>query len=264
MQILELASRLEPLGLTEKEARVYVAALFLGPSPVQRIASQADVNRATAYVILDQLAEYGLVSQSQEKNKTVYVAEPPETLGTLFTRQQHEIELRRQELDRLLPDLQSVGRGKDGSEGAPVVRFFKGQEGVVNINGQMIKRSRPGSTLYSFSDFDDVLDMDPEELGRTASQRVKKKIAARQFYSFSKELPSDPGAMRETKRLPSKMKAKADIMLFEGKAVMQSYPTDPHEAIGVIIESPEIVGALRQLYEVAWDHYRPSNKKSVN
>ncbi|HUC87270.1 MAG TPA: helix-turn-helix domain-containing protein, partial [Candidatus Saccharimonadales bacterium] len=111
MQIIDLAARLEPLGLTDKEARVYVAALFLGPSSVQRIATQAEVNRATAYVILDQLAEYGLVSQSQEKSKTVYVAEPPEALGTLFTRQQHEIELRKQELKRLLPDLQASGRG---------------------------------------------------------------------------------------------------------------------------------------------------------
>ena len=260
MQITELAARLEPLGLTDKEARVYVAALFLGPSPVQRIASQADVNRATAYVILDQLAEYGLVSQSQENKKTVYVAEPPEALEALFIRQQHEIELRKQELQRLLPDLEASGRGKDGATGAPVVRFFKGQEGLININGQMIKRTRPGTQLYSFSDFDALLDVDPQELERTAALRLKKNISGRALYSFSKELPSDPKALRETKRLPKR--AKADIMLFEDKAVMQSYPPDPHDTVGIIIESPEIVGALRQLYELAWDNYHP--KKSVD
>jgi sugar-specific transcriptional regulator TrmB len=261
MQIIDLAARLEPLGLSDKEARVYVAALFLGPSPVQRIASQADVNRATAYVILDQLEEYGLVSESQEKNKTVYVAEPPEALGTLFTRQQHEIELRKQELERLLPDLEAAAIGNKGqAQGAPIVRFFKGLEGLVNINGQMLKRTRPNTMLYSFSDFDAVLDIDPEELERTAAQRLKKKIGTRQLYSFSKELPSDPKVMRETKRLPEK--AKADIMLFEDKAVMQSYPDDPNDTIGVIIESPEILGALRQLYELAWDNYHP--KKSVD
>lgn len=261
MQITDLAARLVPLGLSDKEARVYVAALFLGPSPVQQIASQADVNRATAYVILDQLEKYGLVSESQEKNKTVYVAEPPEALGTLFTRQQHEIELRKQELERLLPDLEATAVGKKGeSQGAPVVRFYKGQEGFVNINGQMLKRTRPHTSLYSFADFDAVLDMDPEELERTAAQRLKKKIDTRVLYSFSKELPSDPAALRETKRLPGK--AKADIMLFEDKAVMQSYPDDPRDTIGIIIESPEILGALRQLYELAWDNYQP--KKTVD
>lgn len=253
MQITELASRLEPLGLAEKEARVYVAALFLGPSSVQRIASQADVNRATAYVILDQLAEYGLVSQSQEKSKTVYVAEPPEALGTLFNRQQHEIELRKQELKRILPDLQASGRGKDGTSGAPVVRFFKGQEGISSINAQMLKKAQPGSSLYAFSDFDEIHRLVPEAPVNTASLRVKKKIPAKQFYSSSKEMPSDPKALRETKRLPKR--AAADLMLFEDKAVFQSYPADPHDTVGVIIESPEILAALRQLYELAWQNY---------
>lgn len=259
MQITNLAARLEPLGLSDKEARVYVAALFLGPSPVQRIASQADVNRATAYVILDQLAEYGLVSESQENNKTVYVAEPPEALGALFTRQQHEIEVRRDELKRLLPQLQASARGKDDATGAPVVRFFKGQEGMHNINSQTLKRTRPNTSLYSFSDYDEVLRLDPDELDVTPPLRVKKKIKARQFYSGSKEIPSDPKLLRESKRLP--FHAAADIMLFEDKAVMQSYPEDLHDTVGVIIESPEILAALRQLYELAWDNY---TEKSVD
>jgi sugar-specific transcriptional regulator TrmB len=253
MQLQELAAKVQQLGLNDKEARVYVAALFLGPSPVQRIASQADINRATAYVILDQLAEYGLVSQSQEKNKTVFVAEPPEALGTLFTRQQHDIELRKAELRRLLPELQSFVRGSESVSGAPVVRFFKGQEGVSNINGQMLKAARPNSTLYSFSDYDEVLRLVPDEIETTASQRLRKKIKTHQFYSFSKEFPSDSKLLRETKRLPSQ--AAADIMLFENKAVMQSYPADPHDTVGVIIESPEILAALRQLYELAWNNY---------
>ena len=51
MQIANLAKKLEAVGLTEKQAKVYVAALFLGPAAVQRIAEQAEVNRATTYVI---------------------------------------------------------------------------------------------------------------------------------------------------------------------------------------------------------------------
>src|SRR3954471_4470510 len=108
MQIQELAAKLQPLGLADKEARVYVAALFLGPSSVQKIANQADVNRATAYVILDQLADLGLVSQSTEGKKTVYIAEGPEALGNLFERQQDLIKERRHQLQQLLPELSQV------------------------------------------------------------------------------------------------------------------------------------------------------------
>src|SRR5665647_1274883 len=80
MQIIEMAAKLQSIGLTDKESRVYVAALFLGPSSVQKIAEQAGINRPTAYDILDQLGDYGLMSQSIENKKSVYVAEGPDAI----------------------------------------------------------------------------------------------------------------------------------------------------------------------------------------
>lgn len=249
MQITELAARLEKLGLADKEARVYVAALFLGPSSVQKIATHADVNRATAYVILDQLADYGLVSQSQERNKTVFVAEPPEALEALFVRQQQEIEARKQELQGLLPDLQMSARGANKAD-APVVRFYKGMDGIININGQMLKKARPDSTLYAFANYDEVMRLFPEEPETTPVSRLKKNIGTRLMYSGKPEIKSNPKLLRETKHL--KTPIAADIMLYEDKAVLQSYPQDPHDTVGIIIESPEILLALRHLFELAW------------
>src|SRR5476649_337526 len=110
MQITELAAKVQALGLSDKEAKVYVAALFLGPAPVQKIAEQAEVNRATAYVILSQLADLGLVSQSTEGKKTVFVAEGPEALTHLFDRQIEQVEERRKDLETLLPELQQNQR----------------------------------------------------------------------------------------------------------------------------------------------------------
>src|SRR4051812_15857722 len=110
MQIQELAAQLQQLGLNDKEARVYVAALFLGPSSVQKISEQADINRATAYVILDQLADPGLLRQSQEGKKTVFVAEPPEALEQLSERQQDLIKEPRHQLQRMMPELSEVSR----------------------------------------------------------------------------------------------------------------------------------------------------------
>ncbi|TAK89137.1 hypothetical protein EPO04_03495 [Patescibacteria group bacterium] len=251
MQITDLAAKLQSLGLADKEARVYVAALFLGPSSVQKIASHADVNRATAYVILDQLADYGLISQSQEKNKTVFVAEPPEALEALFARQQQEIEERKQELKRILPDLEMSARGNSAS-GAPVVRFYKGQEALTNINLQMLKKTKPNSTLYAFANYDEIMRLVPSEIKTTPGARLKKNIGSRLFYSSSGEIPSDPKLLRETKKLDKPVAA--DVMFYEGMAVMQSYPDNPSDTVGIIIESPEIVAALRQIFELAWDN----------
>jgi hypothetical protein len=77
MQITELAAKLRS-SLTDKQAKsTYLSFWVLR---VHKDAQQAEVNRATTYVILDELAEMGLVSQSTGQ-KTVFEAEPLEHLA---------------------------------------------------------------------------------------------------------------------------------------------------------------------------------------
>jgi len=75
-----LLRELEKLGLSDKEAAVYLASLELGPSPVQVISRKAEVNRATTYVMIEVLLQKGLMSTFDKGKKTMYTAEKPERL----------------------------------------------------------------------------------------------------------------------------------------------------------------------------------------
>jgi|SRR3989344_829968 len=70
---------LQALGLSEKEAKVYLAALVLGPDTVQNIAKKAGINRPTAYLQIESLKEKGIISEV-EKDKKILLA------GTHFLR----------------------------------------------------------------------------------------------------------------------------------------------------------------------------------
>ena len=59
----DLIQELGHLGLSEKEAAVYLASLELGPAPVQDISHKAKVNRATTYVMIESLMGRGLISR---------------------------------------------------------------------------------------------------------------------------------------------------------------------------------------------------------
>ena len=50
---------LQDLGLSEKEAKVYLTALEMGAETAQNIAKKANVNRATTYVQIDSLKAKG-------------------------------------------------------------------------------------------------------------------------------------------------------------------------------------------------------------
>lgn len=91
---------LTKLGLSDKEAAVYLAALALGAGPVQPIARRAQVARATTYLVLESLMKRGLVTQYEEGKKTVFVAEPPQQLAQLLEKQESVIQEKRQHLKK--------------------------------------------------------------------------------------------------------------------------------------------------------------------
>lgn len=251
MQITELAAKVQSLGLSDKEAKVYVAALFLGPASVQKIAEQAEVNRATAYVILDQLGELGLVSQSTEGKKTVFVAEGPETLRRLFDRQIEAVEERRRDLQDLLPELQQTQRSSTGD--APIVRFYRGGEGVAAAVQEMQRKASIGATVYSMINYDEAERVAPGLLKANPTNRLKKKIASKIIYSYRKEVPSAEKFLRDTKRTIQPIKA--DVSLYPESAALFTYAGK--NSVGVVIDSQELVGVLRQLFELAWKNQKP-------
>lgn len=247
MQIANLAKKLEAVGLTEKQAKVYVAALFLGPAAVQRIAEQAEVNRATTYVILAELADMGLVSETMEGKKTVFVAESPESIDRYLDAMGKEIAGRKESLKAAMKDLQQVNRAE--VEDAPVVRFFKGPEAAESTIQYLRRKAKRNAVVYSVADVDEVLRLFPDMPIKGAEGRMKKSIESRVLYSGDQDLVTDKQSGRVTKRLPEK--AAADISMYEDRMAIITY--DSNETTGVIIESPAVVRAFRQLFELAWD-----------
>lgn len=253
MQITNIARKLEAVGLTEKQAKVYVAALFLGPAAVQRIAEQAEVNRATTYVILAELAEMGLVSETTEGKKTVFVAEPPEAIERHLNTLEKEIESRKIQLKESLKDLKEVNRVE--TVDAPVVRFFKGPEAIGAIEAYTKRKATKNDTVYGISDTDELIKLFPNILKAGPERRKKKNISSKVFYSSSSiDLPDDPGSNRKTIKLNEK--AKGDLSIYSDRMTIVSFKGE--DSTGVIIESKEVVAVMRQLFELAWDK---QNKK---
>ncbi len=104
----QLISRIEELGLSNKEARVYVASLRIGPSPVQRIADQSGIKRVTTYVILESLVGVGLASLSVKGKKTYFTAAAPSNLGRLIEKRNQELIDQRASLEEVLPVLNNL------------------------------------------------------------------------------------------------------------------------------------------------------------
>jgi len=130
----DLSQELEHLGLSEKEAAVYLASLALGFASMQDIAERAGVNRATTYTAVEALEKHGLIKSKLEEGKRLYVSESPERFRALFCLQRKELEEKEKEFLRLLPH---VLMHAHPCGARPSVKLIEGEEGRRTMCGML-------------------------------------------------------------------------------------------------------------------------------
>lgn len=240
---------LKNIGLSDNEAKVYLAMLELGPSPVVEIARKAEINRPTAYVQIESLKKKGLVSTQTKGKKHLFIAESPARLEFYLDSELKDVEHKKEELNKIIPDLEKL-YASVGSR--PQVRFFEGKEGLKSIMDILLKSG--ASEITSISSLDSMLKVFPKHLEEYSPERVKKGIRSRFIYSCSggpvlKE--SDERMLRESRFIPSnKMPFSSDITVFDDYVSIISFEG---KISGVLIEHPEIAKSFNQFFEFMWN-----------
>lgn len=123
-------SVLMELGLSPKEARIYLALLKEGPSSVRQLASATGINRGTVFDILKALQSSGLARFYNEKTRQYFVAAPPEKLRELGEERADAVSRANKELSDVVPALESL---YDSGDKHPAARMYEGMEGVRTI-----------------------------------------------------------------------------------------------------------------------------------
>ena len=250
-----LISHIEELGLSNKEARVYLACLSIGPSSVQRIADESGIKRVTTYVILESLVGLGLVSQSIKGKKTYFVAEDPINLERLIDRRAQELKEQRHNFDHILPQLQGL---KQQPKDSPTVKFYDSTDGIKTILNSFLEQAkRPGiDRVYGFSNLDLVLSFFPEFRENMANPWRSKAGIHSQFLYTCKEGPvmreTDEIRNRESRWLPAdKFPMVGDYTIVGDSILMLSLGAAT--PIGITINSHELADGLKALFMAAWE-----------
>ncbi|HSX15144.1 MAG TPA: helix-turn-helix domain-containing protein [Candidatus Saccharimonadales bacterium] len=248
----ELISSIEDLGLSQKEARVYLANLMLGPATVQKIADQSGIKRVTTYVILESLNNLGLVSQSSRGKKTFFVAEEPKSLQRLLQKKEEAIKEQKSHFQAILPDLDRLINMPVES---PNVRFYDTAEGIKTIMASFLESNREVGTLYGISNLDQIYAFFPEFRPTLANPHRQAAGIHSKFIYTSQEGPilkaTDKESNRESRYVPSNAyPLNGDITIVGDHIVMLSL--SGNKPIGITIQSQELAKALKAIFDLAW------------
>lgn len=252
-----MQQELETLGLSKKEARVYISLLELGESSASNIAQKAGVNRATTYVVLDSLIEKGLVSTYDTDKVTHYVASSPDTLQVLVEHKKQEWEKKQKHLNGLLPELKSLNNSEKGK---PVIRFFEGKDGLLESYKEFLSDfGKEDETVKYFYTRDKIIEsIDDSKLEEFINIRLDKGLKAETIYTYSKGELKDRKKSNEIKIDENNFPISIDLEIY-GDNVFIS--TLEENLSAILIKNKNIADSLKTLFRLAQSGAKAEQEK---
>ena len=245
---------LKQLGLNEKEAKVYLAALEYGPTTLTKIANKSGIKRTSIYDFIDDMVARGLIISTVLGRRALYAATEPEHLGKL-------IEKQKEVLSSLIPELSMYKRGSE----KPRIRFYEGKQGVVYVYNEVLKLPS-GSEVVGYATFDSIYKIySKEEIDEYIKARVKKGISQRLIMPNDQcainHIDKDKNELRENIMIPLKdFPITNEINIFENKVMIVSLG---EEKVGVIIESQQIADTQKIIFDYFWKTLRVVSKNKI-
>ena len=246
-----LEKYLQDLGLTDKEAGLYVTMLGMDNASVLELSKKTKINRTTVYLVLESLMKKGLASEIQIDKKTHYQAEPPERLETYVERQKIVLEEQAKRVKDLIPQLKSVER-ESGER--PVVKYFEGREGIISSLEEFLKGPKTEEFTYLLYPKDLVDEIFTEEEKRKyRGMRLTKKIKSQSLYTLKNgELQSDEMATR-IKIDGNKYPITCDISIYGDRMRINVLGKG---LASIFIQSKDVAETFKSLFKLALDNIK--------
>lgn len=232
---------LEKLGLSKKEAAVYLASLQLGDGNLSEIAKAAQIPRTSCYNIVKSLISMGLLNTFKMGAKYHYKAENPDKLL---------ISLREQEsaLQEIMPRLKSKYREIGGR---PAIYFYEGVEGIRIILEDILAKQYPLLAITSIDDAVSVLGDDfTDFIERRHQKHLRVKLITHRSERALELKKRDESELRQTKFLPSNSQFKTASFIYGDRVAMIDFQSK--QPLGLIIEDQNIAETQRMLFETIW------------
>lgn len=238
MNILE---SLTALGLTEQEARVYLASWELGASEASAIAKKSGFQRTAAYPILKKLTQQGFVSIFYKGTKRQYRAQQPEKLARTFNS-------RVQSFEGIIPYLKSMEKQKTQVFG---LQFIETRTELERFYKDIIQEYA-GKEYYVIGSAPAWEGIEPEFFVSFRKERAKANIRTKLLLSAESRgvVSSDPKLLRTEKLLPAKYAFSSTIDIYPDKILIVSPKLS---ALAVVIAVPPMVDVFKSVFELLWD-----------
>jgi sugar-specific transcriptional regulator TrmB len=252
MNKLDIKQKLNLLGLSDKQAEIYLLLLKQGITSLLELSRRSTINRTTIYRIVEDLKKLNLVEEVVDDRGAKVKAIKPENLQLLLTQKETELDQLRNNLPDLISDLSAI---KDKPSFSTQVVYFRGQNGLKQLLWNILK-AKGESVGYGYADWNQSVGREFAE--KLRQERVNRKIYDREIQNTDQAGPmskwtsvKDYNQVYQARYIPkSVIDIKHDTYVYNDVFAFFNYYQE--EMFGIEIHNAEIAKTQKQIFEVLW------------
>ncbi len=241
-------------GLTEGEAKVYLALLALGPSTTGPIIEKSGVANSIVYRLLDKLIEKGLVSYITKEKTKYFSASDPERILDYIEKRKRRLDESKEAVAKLLPMLTGMKAGSEETQ----ARIFEGFKGIQTCFEQYYTRLKRGEEYCMLGGFPYQEEKYHLYWQRDHLRRAKLGIGCKLLFNRGTEraiLKNRNGYKGcDARYMPSAIQTPAWFMVYKDVTCIFLQSAKP---IVVEIVNKEIAETFKAYFDDYWDKTAP-------
>ncbi len=236
---------LEYLGLSEKEATIYMELLRADTLSGIELCRRTDIKKATVYVILESLISKDLIKEVNVGKRVHYCAESPDRFKEIFEQKKNNMELQLKKVNEIVNELKSIERHVGER---PIVRFYEGKEAVRESIDDYVAQTgfSPGDDygIYSYDRIEQILSKkDIEEIDK---KRIQTNTKFKAIYSGSNKYMESRENQELIKIAQDQFPIECDISIFNDEVLIHTFGKD---IFGISIKNKEFSTTMKSILD---------------
>lgn len=246
---------LKEAGLTDGEARVYVACLETGLSTVGNIVDKSGVTKSIIYQILEKLIDKGLISYVIKGKTKHFQAAPASNILEYLRSQRAELREVENKVQELIPQIELRRSAVEKSS----VTVYEGFSGIMTVYMKRFEKLKEGEEYLNLGLPAEQPKHHHAFWQKDHTERVKRKIKAKLLYNpaVSDEVLKNRNTFKgcDARRMPLDVETPSWILLYKDVVVI-AIPQSVHP-IAIEIENEEVSKSFKHYFAWLWNKSKP-------
>ncbi len=250
---------LEGLGLSEKEAELYLHSLRTGPQTASTLSKKTRIARSTVNFLFEQLIKKGFAEKEVHEKTTYFKVIQPKSLEYILLDQLARTKKQMSEFQDLLPIMDGIRKHRPL---APKVTYYEGLESLYRMIEDCCEKDE---SVWFISSHNNMHPKIREYIERVYVPKSKKHIHKNKMILSDGEparkyLKQASGVYDESILVdPQKNPFELTVAIHGDRVDFISY--DPRDLSGVIIENPLIATHMRSVFEIMRSYFKNTTSK---